>query len=115
LDSELIFTGADSITFYQTENDRDRLQNPGPVTYGGSLRFKYGQTYSGVTLSGDRYARVVVGGIVLSNTVSIIKGHNVIDFGTAGQLQVLLINQGTINRGIQKASILVPHTTNTIT
>jgi len=114
LDSELIFTGADSITLYQTENDRDTLTNPGPVGGNGSLRFKYGETYSGVTLSGDRYARVVVGGIVLSNTVTIAKGHNEIDFGTTGQLQVLLQNQNTINRGLQKASILVPHTTNTI-
>jgi len=114
LDSELIFTGADSITLYQTENDRDTLTNPGPVGGNGSLRFKYGETYSGVTLSGDRYARVVVGGIVLSNTVTIAKGHNEIDFGTTGQLQVLLQNQNTINRGVQKASILVPHTTNTI-
>lgn len=114
LDSELIFTGADSITFYQTQNDRDTLQNPGPTTVGGSLRFKYGQTYSGVTLSGDRYARVVVGGVVLSNTVTIAKGHNEIDFGTTGQLQIILQNQNTINRGVQKASILVPHTTNTI-
>ena len=114
LDSELIFTGADSITLYQTESDRDTLTNPGPVGGNGSLRFKYGETYSGVTLSGDRYARVVVGGIVLSNTVTIAKGHNEIDFGTTGQLQVLLQNQNTINRGVQKASILVPHTTNTI-
>lgn len=114
LDSELIFTGADSITLYQTENDRDTLSNPGPTGGNGSLRFKYGETYSGVTLSGDRYARVIVGGIVLSNTVTIAKGHNEIDFGTTGQIQILLQNQNTINRGVQKASILVPHTTNTI-
>jgi len=110
LDSELLFTGADSITLFQTINDRDTNSNPGPSSSGGALRFKYGATTSGVTLSGDRYARVVAGGIVLSNTIHIAKGHNVIDFGTTGQLSLILQNQGVINRGVQKSSILVPHT-----
>jgi len=115
LDSELIFTGADSITIYQTESDRDTLTNPGPTSTGGALRFKYGQiSTNNVILSGDKYARVTVGGIVLSNTISIVKGHNAIDFGTTGTLQVILTNQGIINKGVQKASILVPHTINTI-
>lgn len=112
IDSELLILGADSFTLFQTEGDRNTLTNPGPTTTTGVLRFKYGETLSGVTMSGDRYTRVVIGGIVLSSTINIITGTNEIDFGSTGQLQILLQNQKIINTGIQKASKLIPHSTN---
>jgi hypothetical protein len=112
LDSELTYVGANSITIFQTQGDRDSNINPGPSSTGDALRFKYGQTLSGVTMSGDRYSRVIVGGVILANTISISQGTNVFDFSTTGQLQILLQNQAIINRGVQKASKLIPHSEN---
>lgn len=113
LDSEFYFNNVDSLIFFPTENDRNNNTNPGTtITSEAIFRFLYGATVSGVTFSGNAYIRVTVAGTTLLNTTPINQGSNTIDFGTTGNIQVIISNQKVINAGVQKASKLIPHTTN---
>ena len=112
IDSEFYFSNVNSIVFYPTQIDRDSNTNAGVSATGTIYRFKYGSTVSGVTLSGLAYSRVTVDSILLLDSSTINSGSNTIDFGTTGVLQSILANQKTINSGVQKASKLIPHTTN---
>jgi hypothetical protein len=58
------------------------------------------------------YNRVNVSGTILLNETAIVTGRNELQFETTGTLQQIINNQKTINIGIQKASKLIPHTTN---
>ena len=87
-DSEIVFN-ADSITFYPTLIDRNAGTNPGVTTTGGIYRYKYGSTYSGVTMIGTLYTRVVQGGITFFFDKEIIIGNNIVDLSTQGQLSAL--------------------------
>ena len=112
IDSEFYFSNVNSIVFYPTQIDRDSNTNAGVSATGTIYRFKYGSTVSGVTLSGLAYSRVTVDSILLLDSSTINSGSNTIDFGTTGVLQSIIANQKTINTGVQKASKLIPHTTN---
>jgi hypothetical protein len=112
IDSEFYFSNVNSITFYPTQSDRDNNTNAGPTATGTIYRFKYGSTVSGVTLSGFAYSRVTIDSILLLDASVINSGSNTIDFGTTGVLQSIIANQKIINTGVQKASKLIPHTTN---
>ena len=113
LDSEFYFNNVDSLVFFPTENDRNNNTNPGTtITSETIFRFLYGATVSGVTFSGNAYIRVTVAGTTLLNTTPINVGSNSIDFGTTGNIQVIINNQKIINQGVQKASKLIPHATN---
>ena len=114
LDSEFYFNNVDSLVFFPTENDRNNNTNPGPsVTSETIYRFLYGGApVSGVTFSGSIYIRVAVAGTTLLNTTALTQGSNTIDFGTTGNIQVIINNQKIINQGVQKASKLIPHATN---
>ena len=115
-DSEIYFYNITSITLYPSLSDRDNNTNPGDTATGAIYRFKYGSTYSsGVTMSGDIYARVTtsgVGGVTLIYSTPITTGTTTIDLGVVGTLQSVIQNQKILNTGIQKASKLIPHTTN---
>lgn len=113
LDSEFYFSNIDSLVFYPSLNHRNNNTNAGPtITSETIYRFLYGSTVSGVTFSDNIYVRVTVAGTVLLNTTPLIQGSNTIDFGTTGNIQVILNNQKIINAGVQKASKLIPHSTN---
>ena len=117
LDSEFYFSNVDSIVFYPNEDDRNNNDNQGPsVTSGTIYRFLYGGTVSGVTFANYAYSRVTVGvgaqAVTLLNTSVLAAGTTNIDFGTTGNLQTILNNQRIMNQGLQKASILVPYSTN---
>ena len=88
LDSEIVYN-ADAITFYPTLVDRNAGSNPGVTTIGGIYRYKYGSTYSGVTMIGTLYTRVIQGGITFFFDKEIVIGNNVIDLSTQGQLSAL--------------------------
>jgi hypothetical protein len=113
LDSEIYFNTVDSITFYPNATDRDNNVN-GNITLTSATiyRFKYGSTVSGITFTNYAYARVTVGGATLLVATPIALGTNTIDFGVTGNLQTLNNNLRIVNTGVQKSSILVPHTTN---
>jgi hypothetical protein len=112
LNSELILGGITSITFFPDEANRDNNTNPGDTPMGTIYRFLYGDIVSGVTLAGTIYARVDVAGTILLYSDAIATGRNELEFGTTGTLQQIVSNQKIINQGIQKASKLIPHTTN---
>ena len=111
LDSEIEFVSVDEITFYSTPTDRDNNTNPGVNLLSPTIfRFKFGSTYSGVLFSGFVYYRINVAGSVILGSTNIVQYNNILDLGTYGQLQQILNSQDVINRGIQKASVLIPHT-----
>lgn len=115
LDSEFYFANVDSLTFYPTLSDRDNNTNPGIVIGSGTsiYRFLYGgPPINGISFSNNIYVRVSVGGTTLLNTTPLTQGSTNIDFGDTGNIQVILNNQKIINQGIQKASKLIPHSTN---
>jgi hypothetical protein len=113
LDSEIYFDTVDSITFFPNGSDRDNNVNGNITLNSVSIyRFKYGSTINGITFTNNIYARLVVGGATLLITSPIAIGTNTIDFSITGNLQTLNNNLRIVNQGIQKSSILVPHTTN---
>jgi hypothetical protein len=112
LDSELYFNNVDSIVFYPTESDRDNNTNAGLSSSGTIYRYKYGSTINGVTFSDYIYCRITIGASIILNKTAITNGSTTIDFGTVNNIQAILANQRIINTGVQKASKLIPHTTN---
>lgn len=114
-DSELIYGGADSITVYSTYSDAQNTINPGPSANDGILRFEYGQTYSGVVLSGTVYIRWVAGAYVDIYAGTIAPGRNELgELTTQSGLAIAISNMNIINTGVQQASKLIPHTTNVV-
>lgn len=112
LDSEIELIGINEIKFFQTDSDRDNNLNVGPIfTLVDIIRFKHGNVYSGVTFSGLMRVRVDVGSTLLYS-FPITIGNNLLDLGTFGQIQQVLNAQKTMNTGIQKASKLIPYSTN---
>lgn len=111
-DSEIYFYNITSITLFPSISDRDSNLNAGDTATGAIYRFKYGSTYSGVTMSNIIYARVTTGGVTLIYSTPITTGSTTIDLGVAGTLQSIIQNQKILNTGIQKSSKLIPHTTN---
>ena len=110
IDSEIEFIGINAITFYPSLSDRNNNTSAGPSTTSDIYRFKLGNTYSGVLFSGDLYIRADVGSLVLQTlTLNSNPGYNVLDLGTFGQLQQVLLTQRLINRGVKKSSRLIPH------
>ena len=115
LDSEFYFSSVDSLTFYPTLSDRDNNTNPGPVIGSGTSIYRYlygGPPINGVTFSNNAYIRVTAGGTTLLNTTALAPGTTNINFGDTGNIQLILNNQKIINQGVQKASKLIPHSTN---
>ena len=111
-DSEIYFYNITSITLFPSISDRDNNTNAGQSATGAIYRFKYGSTYSGVTMSDLIYARVTTGGVTLIYSTPITTGSTSIDLGVVGTLQSVIQNQKILNTGIQKSSKLIPHTTN---
>ena len=113
LDSELLMSGVTTLTLYPSPQDRDDNTDAGEILTGTIYRFLYGSTTPlGVLLENFIYNRVNVSGTILLNDTAIVTGRNVLQFETTGTLQQIINNQKTINIGIQKASKLIPHTTN---
>ena len=113
LDSELILGGITSLTLYPTSEDRDNNTDAGEILTGTIYRFLYGSTTPlGVPLEDFLYSRVNVTGTIILNESVIASGKNELEFGTTGTLQQIINNQKVINVGVQKASKLIPHTTN---
>jgi len=109
IDSEIELIGITNIKFYPSQADRDTNTNVGPSISTGIYRFKYGNTYSGVLFSGTMWTRADVGSILLYS-FTLNQFYNILDLGTFGQIQQVLNSQDIINKGIQKASVLIPHT-----
>jgi hypothetical protein len=106
-------SGVTTLTLYPSPEDRDYNTNRGEILTGTIYRFLYGSTTPlGVLLQNFLYNRVNVSGTTLLNDTAIVTGINVLQFETTGTLQQIINNQKTINIGIQKASKLIPHTTN---
>jgi hypothetical protein len=113
LDSELLMSGVTTLTLYPSPQDRDDNTDAGEILTGTIYRFLYGSTTPlGVPLVNFLYNRVNVSGTILLNETAIVTGRNELQFETTGTLQQIINNQNTINIGIQKASKLIPHTTN---
>jgi hypothetical protein len=113
LDSELLMSGVTTLTLYPSPQDRDDNTDAGEILTGTIYRFLYGSTTPlGVPLVNFLYNRVNVSGTILLNDTAIVTGRNVLQFETTGTLQQIINNQKVINQGIQKASKLIPHTTN---
>jgi hypothetical protein len=63
-------------------------------------------------MSSNIYARVTNDGLTLFYSKPISIGTTSIDLGVVGTIQAVIENQKILNTGIQKASKLIPHTTN---
>lgn len=111
LDSRLTASGVTSVTIYSSAANRDSNTAPG-ATFSSVLDFRFGSTVSGVVMSGTVYLRVLVSGITLFSEATLTLGSNVIDLGVQGQLASITSNLQVINTGVQKSSLLIPHTTN---
>lgn len=112
-DSEIYMNQVDSITFYPSEANRDSNVNGNIVLTSPTIyRFKYGSTVNGINFSNFIYAKITTGGSSLLIKSAIVAGTNEIDFGVTGNITTMLNNLKVINSGVQKASKLIPHTTN---
>ncbi len=112
IDSEIYFANVDYITLFPSAIDRDNNIN-GNITISYPVyRYKYGSTVSGILLQDFIYAKVNTGGTTLLVSSPIATGSTFIDYGTTGNFQIVFSNLGVINTGVQKASKLIPHTTN---
>ena len=88
-DSEIIAQNVTNVILYPTATDQSSGTNAGP-TFTSIFRFKSGTSVLGVLMSGNQFARVAVGSVVLQNTFTLNSGRNIVDLGTTGQLQVLI-------------------------
>ena len=112
LDSEIYFANVDYITLFPSAIERDNNTN-GNITITTSIyRYKYGATVSGIPLETFIYAKVYTGGSTILVSNPIATGSTYIDYGTTGNFQIVFTNLDVINTGVQKASKLIPHTTN---
>lgn len=115
-DSELVYSGADNIVLYPSLSDAQSSTNPGPSANNGVLRFLYGQTAQGVVLSGTAYIKWTAGAYSDLYTGTITQGHNELgDLSNQAGLAIAINNMNIINQGVQKTSLLVPHSASTAT
>ena len=112
LDSELTYGGVDYVILYKSSSDAINSLNAGLSSTNGIIRYKYGATTLGVPMSGTVYAKwyssvTTTSGINAQplNLGTTALG-NLVGFGT------IFANFDIINKGIQKASKLIPHTIN---
>lgn len=92
------------IRVYATEADRDNRTDAL-----ADLVSRYRFTFS--TRPADTlYFWVKIGDAEFPTQLTLTQGENVVDLGTPGQLLKVLDGQRIINRGVQKASLLIPHT-----
>jgi hypothetical protein len=76
LDSNITFSGVDSITFYPTSGDANTGTNAGATITTSPYNFKYGSVISGVTMIGTLNIRYSIGGKVTIGTLTIALGSN---------------------------------------
>ena len=112
LDSEIYFNNIDYATLFPSAIDRDNNDNGNITITGAIYRYKYGSTVNGIPLQDAIFARVYSAGATLLTTSSIIEGSTYVDYGTLGNFQIVFGNLQVVNEGVQKASKLIPHTTN---
>jgi hypothetical protein len=114
-DSEIIYTNVDNLILYPTQSDAQNSTNPGLSSTNGIIRFKYGTTSLNIPMSGTVYAKWSYGGY--SDTIATIlqQGTNALgDISRDAGYSILNTNMNVINDGIQKTSILSPHTTSVV-
>lgn len=103
IDSELLFSGISSVTVYATVSDALTGTNPGASSSTGSIRFKYGASLSGVTMSGTVYVRILLGATIEVLSLNLVTGTNILDLSTTTLLQSVLVNLDDIKgTGFQK-------------
>jgi hypothetical protein len=112
IDSEIYFANIDYATLYPDAIDRDNNENGNIVVTTSIYRYKYGSTVSGILLQDDIYLKVNVTGTAILLSHPIATGSTYLDYGSTGNFQIMFTNLDTINEGVKKASILVPHTQN---
>lgn len=92
LDSELLFSGIDSLTIYATQSDALTNNSPGATSTTGIIRYEYGAVLSGVTMSGTVYVRTLFGTTVQVQAVTLVAGTTILDLSTSALLQSVLTN-----------------------
>lgn len=105
LDSELLFSGIDSIVVYPTLADALAGTNAGASSNTGILRFLYGADLDGVTMSGTIYLRTVIGTVVEVQTITLVTGHNVLDISTTVLLQQILTQVAGVPAAILSSQV----------
>jgi hypothetical protein len=89
LDSELLFSGIDSLTIYATQADALTNTSPGASSSTGIIRFLYGASLSGVTMSGTVYLRIVLGTAIQVQALTLVLGENEVNLSTTTLLQAI--------------------------
>lgn len=89
LDSELLFSGIDSLTIYATQADALTNTSPGASSNTGIIRFLYGASLSGVTMSGTVYLRIVLGTAIQVQALTLVLGENEVNLSTTTLLQAI--------------------------
>jgi hypothetical protein len=89
LDSELLFSGIDSLTIYATQADALTNTSPGASSSTGIIRFLYGASLSGVTMSGTVYLRIVLGTAIQVQSLTLVLGENEVNLSTTTLLQAI--------------------------
>ena len=92
LNSELLFSGIDSLTVYATQSDALTNTSPGVTSTTGIIRYEYGAVLSGVTMSGTVYVRTLFGTTVQVQAVTLVAGTTTLDLSTSALLQSVLTN-----------------------
>lgn len=105
LDSELVYTGIDNITVYPTLNDAMAGTNAGASSNNGILRFLYGASLSGVTMSGTIYLRTTIGSVNEIQSVTLVQGHNVLDLSTTVLLQSIINSVAQVPTAVLAAQV----------
>lgn len=90
LDSELLFSGIDSLTVYATQSDALNNTSPGATSTTGIIRFLYGAALSGVTMSGTVYLRLTLGTAIQVQSLVLVLGENEVNLSTTTLLQSVL-------------------------
>lgn len=89
LDSELLFSGIDLLTIYATESDALTNTSPGATSTTGIIRFLYGASLSGVTMSGTVYLRMILGTAIQVQALTLVLGENEVNLSTTTLLQAI--------------------------
>jgi hypothetical protein len=87
LDSELLFSGIDSLTVYATQSDALNNTSSGATSTTGIIRFLYGAALSGVTMSGTVYLRLTLGTAIQVQSLVLVLGENEVNLSTTTLLQ----------------------------
>lgn len=92
LDSEILFSGIDSLTIYATQSDALTNTNPGATSNTGIIRYEYGAALSGVTMSATVYVRTLFGTTLQVQALTLLAGETTFDLSTSALLQSVLTN-----------------------